>query len=121
MPLILVGVWGTVGMIVSICGASLFDRLGRRKSFFISISGVMLGSVLLVIFWALYEASDNTNKVLGKLAVFSMFLFLAGFSWIMNSMAYTYPPEILPTDIRATGMALGYGLKMGTYSYFWCN
>jgi MFS family permease len=113
MPLILVGVWGTVGTIVSICGALLFDRLGRRKSFFISISGVMTGSVMLVIFWALYEASGNTTKVLGELAVFSMFVFNCGFAWIMNSMAYTYPPEILTTDIRATGMALGYGLKMG--------
>lgn len=113
MPLVLVGVWGTVGTIVSICGASLFDYLGRRKSFFISISGVMLGSIMLVIFWALYEASENTNKVLGKLAVFSMFVFNCGFAWIMNSMAYTYPPEILTMDIRATGMALGYALKMG--------
>ncbi|KAK5170394.1 uncharacterized protein LTR77_004981 [Saxophila tyrrhenica] len=112
MPLILVGVWGTAGTIVSIIGASLFDKLGRRKSFFISITGVIVGSVMLVIFWARFEAGGNTSETLGALAVFSMFVFLCGFGWIMNAFAYTYPPEILPTDIRATGMALGFGIKM---------
>jgi MFS family permease len=112
-PLILVGVWGTAGTIVSICGASLFDKIGRRKSFFISISGVLLGSIMLVTFWARFEAGGNTSKTLGSLAIFSMFVFLVGFGWIMNAFAYTYPPEILPTDIRAAGMGLGFGIKMG--------
>jgi MFS family permease len=95
MPLVLVGVWGTCGLIFSIFGAYFFDRLGRRKSFFISISGILLGSVMLAIFWARYEAGGNSNKVLGSLALWSMFLFLCGYAWIMNSFGYTYTPEIM--------------------------
>ncbi len=85
---------------------------------------------MLVIFWARFEAGGNTSKTLGSLAIFSMFVFLCGFGWIMNAFAYeseiptirpqaklrssyTYPPEILPTDIRAAGMGLGFGIKMG--------
>ncbi|KAK5956400.1 hypothetical protein OHC33_002977 [Knufia fluminis] len=111
MPLILVGVWGTTALLVGIVGAYFFDRLGRRKSFFISISGILLGSAMLAAFWARYEVSNNTNKVMGNLALLSMFVFLAGYGWIMNSFGYTYTPEITPMEIRATGMAIGFAAK----------
>lgn len=95
MPLILVGIWGTTALIVGIVGMLLFDRLGRRKSFFISITIILIGSILLVIFWARFETSGNTNRAMGILAMLSMFVFLCGYGWIMNAFGYTYAPEIL--------------------------
>lgn len=123
MPLVLVGVWGTIGTIFCCGGAFFFDRLGRRKSFFISMTGVCLGSIMLVIFWARYEKGGNTNNTLGSLALWSMFVYLAGYAWILNSFGYAYTPEILvslyssvmnyanmiqPMEIRATGLAVGF-------------
>ncbi|KAK5173550.1 uncharacterized protein LTR77_002231 [Saxophila tyrrhenica] len=127
-PLIMVGVWGTLGVIFSCGGAYFFDKLGRRKSFFISMTGVLLGSIMLVIFWARFEASGNTNKTLGSLALWAMFVYLVGYAWILNSFGYAYTPEILvstyvfmldmwegrtkhfrqPMEIRATGLAAGF-------------
>ena len=52
MSLVLVGVWGTTALLVSLATAYFFDRLGRRKMFFMSLITLTLGSVLLVIFWA---------------------------------------------------------------------
>jgi hypothetical protein len=95
IPLVLVGVWGTLGVIFSCAGAFFFDKIGRRKSFFISMSGVCLGSTMLVIFWARYENSGSTNKTLGSLALWSMFMYLVGYAWILNSFGYAYTPEIL--------------------------
>lgn len=95
IPLILVGVWGSLGVMFACGGAFFFDRIGRRKSFFISMSGVLVGSVMLVIFWARYEKSGNTNKTLGDLALWSMFVYLVGYAWILNSFGYAYSPEIL--------------------------
>ena len=95
IPLVLVGVWGTLGVIFSCGGAFFFDKLGRRKSFFISMSGVTAGSLMLVIFWARYQHSGNTNKILGDLALCSMFVYLVGYAWILNSFGYAYTPEIL--------------------------
>ena len=95
IPLVLVGVWGTLGVIFACGGAYFFDKIGRRKSFFISMSGVLLGSVMLVIFWARYEASGNSVKVLGNLALWSMFVYLVGYAWILNSFGYAYAPEIM--------------------------
>jgi hypothetical protein len=129
MSLILVGVWGTTALIVSCFAAYFFDIFGRRKNFFISLVTLTTGSVLLVAFWARYEASGNTNKTLGNLAIFSMFLFLAGYGWVMNAFGYTYTPEIMvrnsqalassqsfandlqPMEVRATGMAFGFASK----------
>lgn len=99
MPLVLVGVWGTLGVIFACGGAYFFDKFGRRKSFFISMSGVTVGSIMLVIFWARYEASGNSVKVLGSLALWSMFVYLVGYAWILNSFGYAYTPEILVSHI----------------------
>lgn len=95
VPLVLVGVWGTLGVIFACGGAYFFDKLGRRKSFFISMTGVLIGSIMLVIFWARYEKTGNTVKILGKLALWSMFVYLVGYAWILNSFGYAYTPEIL--------------------------
>ena len=95
IPLIMVGVWGTLGVIFSCGGAYFFDKLGRRKSFFISMSGVLVGSILLVAFWSRYEAGGNSNKTLGSLALWAMFVYLVGYAWILNSFGYAYTPEIL--------------------------
>ena len=108
IPLVLVGVWGTLGVIFSCGGAWLFVRLGRRKSFFISMSGVCVGSIMLVAFWARYEKSENTNKMLGDLALWSMFVYLVGYAWILNSFGYAYTPEILVSRPLSYCLALSY-------------
>jgi Sugar (and other) transporter len=95
IPLVLVGVWGSLGVIFACGGAYFFDKIGRRKSFFISMSGVCIGSIMLVAFWARYEASGNKNKTLGDLALWSMFVYLVGYAWVLNSFGYAYAPEIL--------------------------
>ena len=105
MALVLVGVWGTTALIVSCFAAYFFDILGRRKNFFISLVTLTTASILLVAFWARYEASGNTNTSLGNAAIFAMFLFLAGYGWIMNAFGYTYTPEIMVSTSRNTLLA----------------
>ncbi|KIW85243.1 hypothetical protein Z517_00633 [Fonsecaea pedrosoi CBS 271.37] len=107
MSLVLVGVWGMVTIISTCCGTYYFDKIGRKKSFYISITIVMIASTLLTAFWASYEKSGNTNATLGKLGVWSMFLFMFGYAWVMNAFGYAYIPEICPTEIRAAGTATG--------------
>jgi MFS family permease len=111
--LILVGVWGTVTVLSTSIGSSLFDKMGRRKAFFISMWIILISSILLAAFWARYEHSGNTNEIFGRLAIFAMFLFLFGYAFIMNAFAYAYIPEILPTPIRATGVAISWAVCSG--------
>lgn len=109
--LILVGVWGTVTVMSTTTGSLLFDRMGRRLAFFISMSIITVASILIAAFWARFEASGNTDKVYGDLTIFAMFLFLLGYAFIMNSMAYAYIPEILPTKIRAAGVGFSWTIQ----------
>ncbi|KAF1815175.1 general substrate transporter [Eremomyces bilateralis CBS 781.70] len=113
LPLVLVGVWGTVGVIFSAVGASYFDRIGRRKSFFISMTLVTIGSILLTAFWATYEKTGNTVKTFGSLALWAMFVYLTGYALCLNAFGYAYTPEILPLPIRATGVATGFATMNG--------
>lgn len=110
MPLILVGVWGTVGVLCNIPGAWWFDSLGRRKMFFIAMGFMLPASILLCAFWATFENTDNTVKVWGILAVVAMFLFLVGYAVIINAFSYAYISEILPTAIRSPVVATTFGL-----------
>jgi len=64
----------------------------------------------LVIMWARYEASGNTDVKLGKAIIFAMFLFSFGYSAVMNTFASTYPSEIMPTNIRSTVVSAGYAV-----------
>lgn len=58
--------------------------------------------------WARFEDSGNTNMLLGRFTVGFMFVYLAGYAFIMNSFGYTYPSEIMPTPIRAVGNATAF-------------
>jgi hypothetical protein len=88
----MVGVWGTVGTITAALGAYFFDRLGRRRSFFLSCSFTLLGALMLVILWARFEAGGSVNHTLGSLALWSMFVYLFGYAWIMNAFGKLTPP-----------------------------
>ena len=61
---------------------------------------------MLVAFWARYEKSGNTNKMLGDLALWSMFVYLVGYAWILNSFGYAYTPEILVSHLLLYCLAL---------------
>jgi hypothetical protein len=109
--LILVGAWGTLTVISTGIGSTTFDRLGRRRPFYFAMSIITIASILLTAFWATYAKTGNTDTVYGHLTIFAMFLFLFGYAFIMNSFAYAYIPEILPTNIRAVGTAAGFAAQ----------
>lgn len=46
--------------------------------------------------------------LLGRFTVGFMFVYLAGYAFIMNAFGYTYPSEIMPTPIRAAGNAVAF-------------
>jgi MFS family permease len=125
LALVMVGVWGTLGTIFCIFGALTFDKLGRRKSLLGSLWVQFLASIAMVIceftprqltsshpdestVWARFQASNNTNLLLGRFTVGFMFVYLVGYAFIMNAFGYTYPSEIMPTPIRAAGNAVAF-------------
>jgi MFS family permease len=104
IALVMVGVWGTCGVIFCIIGALLFDKLGRRKSLLLSLWVQFLASIAMVIckstsfldvylsrltnrtsVWARFQLSGNLDLLLGRFTVGFMFVYLIGYAFIMNA------------------------------------
>ncbi|OAL27292.1 hypothetical protein AYO22_03567 [Fonsecaea multimorphosa] len=110
MSLVLVGIWGTVVIIAVACMSPWFDRIGRRSSVFLAYSFIIPGALLIVIMWARFEAGGSKDLGVAKGIIFGMFFLVWGYGGILNTFApiNQYSSEIMPTCIRAAGVACGY-------------
>ena len=63
---------------------------------------------LLVGFWIAFENSVPPNLGLAKGILAGVYLTAFAFSGVMNAFGPTYASEIMPTEIRAAGVASGY-------------
>jgi hypothetical protein len=63
---------------------------------------------ILVGFWIGFEKSGNQNLGLAKGILVGVYLTAFAFSGVMNAFGPTYASEIMPTEIRAAGVASGY-------------
>ncbi|ONH64920.1 High-affinity glucose transporter [Cyberlindnera fabianii] len=101
-------------LVVCVAGAFFFDKLGRKKQAFISLSGMIVCFLCLGGFIKKYSTSDNVH---GQYAtIFWMFLFNAFYAFCYTPLLDIYIPEIFPTRIRVKGLAIqrffdsGFGL-----------
>lgn len=65
-------------------------------------------SIITVTLWARFEAGGSTDTAMAKGIIFGMFLTVFGYAGVMNTFAPCYSAEIMPTCIRAAGVASGY-------------
>ncbi|OQV11272.1 hypothetical protein CLAIMM_15133 [Cladophialophora immunda] len=109
LSLVLTGVYGTIATTSAGLAMCFCDRIGRRKLIYVAYGFMIPASLVLVILWARYDASGNTNFGLGVGVAVSIYLFSCGYSGPINTFVPTYTPEILPTSIRSFGVASFYG------------
>lgn len=86
-------------MIAAIYGATLLDKLGRRKMLMWGLSGGMLAYILLTVFTA--EAGKNSN--LGYGVIVSIYIFGICFAWGWTPLQTLYAVECLENRTRAKG------------------
>ncbi|CAH0051959.1 unnamed protein product [Clonostachys solani] len=79
-------------------------RIGRRTQF-LSSSLVMLASFTAVTISNSVVAREPENKHAAVSVIFFIFLFMSGYNWAFNPLAYSYPPEILPYNLRLIGQS----------------
>lgn len=65
-------------------------------------------TAILVGFWIGFEKSGNTDLGLAKGILVGVYLTAFTFSAVMNAFGPLYASEIMPTEIRAAGVASGY-------------
>jgi sugar porter (SP) family MFS transporter len=91
-------------MIVSMVGANLVNRLGRRK-IFVSATALML---LAMISWTIAGSQYSTTKsnAAGSAVLFCIVFFMSSYNFCWNPLSVAYPVEILTFQIRAKGVSL---------------
>jgi sugar porter (SP) family MFS transporter len=95
---------GAVNLIVTIIAAFLVDRLGRRPLLLISLTGMVLGLVLLGL--AFLFSHGTTTSFLGTLTVISLMIYIAAFAIGMGPVFWLLISEIYPLNVRGTAMSL---------------
>lgn len=92
--------------LVAIEFSQLVDRVGRRKLFLIAAIGMLISFSVWTGCSAVYAQSGNPGAGSAVIAMVFMFYLLAGFAWPGLTVAYV--AEILPYNIRAKGLAIGF-------------
>jgi MFS family permease len=90
--------------LVSIAGACLADRIGRRSLWLVSLVAMICSNVGITITSAVFDR--NGADAAAYMAIVFLFFYNAGFNIACNPLAYSYPTEILPYSMRTKGLAV---------------
>lgn len=82
----------------------LVDKVGRRKLFLISTSGMLVSFIVWTICSAQYSASGNKGAANAVIAM--IFLYYLAYNTAWSGLLIGYTVEILPYNIRAKGMTV---------------
>lgn len=84
----------------------LVDKFGRRTLFLIAAVGMLVVFSIWTGCSATYAQTGNSAAGSAVIAMVFLFYFVAGFAWPGLTVAYV--AEILPFNIRAKGLAIGF-------------
>ncbi|GAA6003137.1 hypothetical protein JCM10207_001766 [Rhodosporidiobolus poonsookiae] len=101
-------------------GASLVERVGRRKLWLISTVGMLFSYTILIGLSGGFASTQDKNTGLATIAF--IFLTYGFYDIAWTPLAYSYTTEILPYSLRASGMALFiFGQKGSLAACQWIN
>lgn len=95
---------GVINMIFTIVSVYFVDRLGRRKLYFIGVSGIVISLVLLSIVFLLITQLGEISKWISILLVF---LYVAFYAISIGPLGWLIVSEIFPQSVRSLGSSLG--------------
>lgn len=93
-------------LVAIVFSTQLVDKVGRRKLFLIAAVGMLLSFSGWTGCSAVYAQTGNPQAGAAVIAMVFLFYLAAGFAWPGLTVAYV--AEILPYNIRAKGMAIGF-------------
>jgi len=100
-PSIIVGVVNVFFTVISI---ALIDRIGRKRLFFIGLSGMVLSLIFMAISFFFEESLGNALK---WVTVSSVLLYIAFFAISLGPIAWLIISEVFPLKVRGVGMSIG--------------
>jgi MFS family permease len=93
-------------LIASVIGASLVDKIGRRKLWMGSFISMILIAVPFISLSAVFAKSNQKNAGTAYGVVVCLFLYDIAYNIACNPLLYSYPTEIMPFYMRSKGLAV---------------
>lgn len=95
---------GVVNLLATMISVYFVDRLGRRKLYFIGLTGIVLSLVALSISFLFINQMDETGK---WLAIGLVFLYVAFYAISIGPLGWLIISEVFPQYVRGIGSSLG--------------
>ena len=103
--LILQSGWITVGVVFTLFGASILDRVGRKPLAMTAFAGTCTWLIVEAAMVAKF-AESGTNVAGLRMAVAATYLFLAFYAVGIDVVSIVLYPELFPNHMRSKGMAV---------------
>ena len=95
---------GAVNVLSTILSMFLIDRLGRRKLYFIGLTGMAISLAALGTFFLM---KDSLGASLKYVTVGSMIVYIFFFAVSLGPLGWLIISEIFPLKVRGLGMSIG--------------
>jgi len=95
---------GIVNVFFTIISMTIIDKIGRRKLYFIGLSGIVFSLIALAISFALRDTIGDNIK---WFAVGFVLLYIAFFAISLGPLGWLIISEIYPLKVRGIGMSIG--------------
>lgn len=95
---------GVVNVLFTIVSMTIIDRIGRRKLYFIGLSGIVFSLVALAVSFALRDTIGESVK---WFAVGFVLLYIMFFAISLGPLGWLIISEIYPLKVRGIGMSIG--------------
>lgn len=95
---------GVVNVIFTVVSVYFVDRLGRRKLYFIGLSGIVVSLLFLGLCFVFVNQLGNSVK---WVAILLIFCYVAFFAISIGPLGWLIISEIFPLKLRGLGASLG--------------
>lgn len=103
------GIWaavsvGVVNVLFTILSLFLIDKIGRRKLYFIGLSGIVFSLFALGAVFAFHSALGDMGK---WLAIIFVWIYIAFFAISLGPLGWLIISEVFPQRVRGIGSSIG--------------
>ncbi len=103
------GIWGAVSVgvvnvVFTVLSLFLIDKIGRRKLYFIGLSGIVLSLLALGTVFAFHASLGDTGK---WFAIVFVWIYIAFFAISLGPLGWLFISEVFPLRVRGVGSSIG--------------
>ncbi len=95
---------GVVNVLSTVLSMFLIDKIGRRKLYFIGLTGMAIALAALGTFFLM---KDNLGPSLKYITVASVLIYILFFAISLGPLGWLIISEIFPLKVRGLGMSIG--------------